>query len=265
MPGVTGQGVGQIRHRDAVPADGHAPLGLGHQLGHVFVVLALDGNAVLDHLEGWQVHEPVPHLEVVGVAEQIGLDLAGALELEAPEVAILNVLEQLWGLLPGEEVVPSEHGSTAFHVETGSNAGAVLHFGVHERRSPAQQDGPIFLPGVMLDASMEFPEAPQVFGCALVVVQDDDAARLVAEFNQYVVLVAEVDQDHVLTGNVGRCFAVDARMELHAGAQGLAHDPCGTEAVGAVVVVDADGLHAAASWSGSLLSCSPASAFVSWA
>ncbi|MNO64033.1 hypothetical protein D3C76_547540 [compost metagenome] len=93
MAGVAGERVGQAGHRHIVTGDDQAALGHGHQLGNVLLVLSLNRGAV--RAEGLHIsrHERVPDFEVVGVAEQVGLNLAGSIQLEQPQVPVLDVAQ----------------------------------------------------------------------------------------------------------------------------------------------------------------------------
>lgn len=107
------------------------------------------------------------------------------------------------------------------------------------RRLPAKQPRAVIVAGILFDPSMEWLEAGQVFGSAFMVVEHDDAVRLVRERCQHVVLVAEVDEDHVLTGDVWRLLPINSRHKLDIGAERLPDNPCSAEPVSAVAVVDA--------------------------
>ncbi|MNW07285.1 hypothetical protein D3C71_2038540 [compost metagenome] len=74
------------------------------------------------------------------------------------------------------------------------------------------------------------------------VVEHDDAVRLVRECCQYVVLVAEINEDHVFIRDVRRLLPVNTRDKLDIGAERLPNDPGCAEAVSAVAVVDAHSL-----------------------
>lgn len=91
MTCIARERVGQAGCRHIVSADHQAALHYGDQFGNVLVVLTLDRGYL--RVQGLHIlgHEVVPDFEVVGVAEQIGLDLARAIQLELSEVVVLDV------------------------------------------------------------------------------------------------------------------------------------------------------------------------------
>jgi len=72
-------------------------------------------------------------------------------------------------------------------------------------------------------------------------VEHDYAFRSPRELRQYVVLVAEVDENNVFSSYIRWLLAVDTRYKLDISPKGFANYPCCTEAIGAVAVVDAHG------------------------
>jgi hypothetical protein len=130
-------------------------------------------------------------------------------------------------LLAREEVIPRQPGTTAVHVEEGVD-------------TSSRRDHQI----VLRPCCRRRRESGQVFQRRLVMVENQDAARIGRHRLQHWPLVREIHHDHVAVANVGRLLAIDARMEIDLAVEELAHDPRSTEAVSAVTVIDAEGLDA---------------------
>ena len=107
------------------------------------------------------------------------------------------------------------------------------------RCSPAEQWSAVIATSIFFNACVELLKAPQVFCSAFVMVEHDYALRPPCQLRQYVVLVAEVDENDVLASYIRRLLAVDARHKLDIDAKGFAYNPCSTKTISAVAVIDA--------------------------
>ncbi|ETK18140.1 hypothetical protein H096_24003 [Pseudomonas sp. FH1] len=95
------------------------------------------------------------------------------------------------------------------------------------------------MPGVFFYSSVKWLKAGKVFSRAFMVVEYDNTVRLIRERRQHVVLVAEVNEDHVFTRDIRRLLAVNAGHKLDVSAERFPDNPSSTEAIGAVSVIDA--------------------------
>lgn|GEM_PF-4232636 len=94
-----------------MPADEHAAFGRADQIGYGLLVLAVDGLAVEAYCVDVVGEKKVPGREILRLTEQVRHDLAGAGQIESPEVTVFDVVDKVWALVLGEKEVPDEAGA----------------------------------------------------------------------------------------------------------------------------------------------------------
>src|SRR3990167_4389092 len=235
MPGVAGQGVGQIGNRAAVTADSHASLHDADQLGDIFVMLSLDGCALrrnVVEVDSYQLLDAVPSLEVIGMREDDGIDLARPRKLETPQVAITDVIDQRGTRRILVEEIPSDLRAGSLHIEQSVNLRAVFHRILRDVVEMALPTRPVGC-----------AQSGKVFSRRLMMVEDEERVCLAENLIEDGPLVGEVHHDNIAASTVRRGVLVDARMKLDFIAERLPDRPRGREAIRTIPVIDAKRFH----------------------
>ncbi len=178
------------------------------------------GDELLDRLGG----ETVPDFETTRVDADRGVHCVRFGQPPVPEILVLDVREQAGEFRVGVEVLPREHRTGLRQIE------------VHDMTALAEIERQL---GIGLEA----------FERRHVMIEHDDAGRLLAERAQQAVRERNVREHHLGAHQFLELerVVVTARAVLSRLAPGPPHRPGGAEAIGAASVVETDFFHGAGS------------------
>ncbi len=201
------------------------------------------------------------------MGENEGIHLSGLLQLEPPQIAVLDVVHQIWARRIRVEEIPRNARARAVHVEDCAN-GPIA--GLLPSLAPAKRV--IVRPKVSKPIARLY-QAMKIGLRRFVMVEDQDRICLIditapQHSLKHVALVAEIHDNDVLVCNVRRGLTIDAGNVFDAIAEPFPDSPRCREAIGAISVVDTNiWCHAARSFAYVLQAtgrCASISLIMSW-